>query len=327
MPETTITTSSEITFADRWDHFLTRWGYKRGAHRVEPGLYALGKPDAESPVYVTANYTLSFDALRSSLVGMDGYILVLDTKGINVWCAAGKGTFGTDELVNRIEVTGLKEVVNHRIVILPQLGGPGVAAHEVKKRSKFRVEYGPVRAKDLPEYMKTRQATPEMRRVTFNLVERLVLIPVDITHYFLRTLVVVVVLGFLAGWVVSLAAVTSVLAGLVLFPILLPWIPTRDFSSQGFLLGGLAAIPFAACILGSASSLPVWMNFAWAGVYLLCMPPVTAYLSLNFTGSSTFSSKTGVEREMKKYIRIMAWMFGVGAVLLIGLTIFRWIAL
>ncbi|MCJ7626558.1 MAG: hypothetical protein MUO76_23955 [Anaerolineaceae bacterium] len=328
MPETNILpTSSEITRADRWDHFLTRWGYKRGAHRVEPGLYALGKPEADSPVYVTANYALSFDALRSSLAGMDGYILVLDTKGVNVWCAAGKGSFGTDELVNRIKVTGLKEVVNHRIVILPQLGGPGVAAHEVKKRSKFRVEYGPVRAKDLPEYMKTRQATPEMRRVTFNMMERLVLIPVEISHYFLWILVGMVVLGLLSGWLTALAAAASVFAGIVLFPLLLPWIPTRDFSSQGFLLGGLVAIPFAAYILSGASTMPVWMNYAWAGVYLLCIPSVTSYLSLNFTGSTTFASKTGVEREMKIYIRIIAGMFGIGSLLLIGLTLFRWIAL
>jgi CO dehydrogenase/acetyl-CoA synthase gamma subunit (corrinoid Fe-S protein) len=70
---------------------------------------------------------------------------VLDTQGINVWCAAGKGTFGTDELVHRIEATQLHDVVRHRVLILPQLGAPGVAAHDVKKRSGFTIEYGPVR--------------------------------------------------------------------------------------------------------------------------------------------------------------------------------------
>ena len=93
------TTTSAITWANRWDHFLARWAINRGGHRVAPGLYALGNPTADSPVFVSANYTLSFDALREALAGMAGYILVLDTQGINVWCAAGKGTFGTDELV------------------------------------------------------------------------------------------------------------------------------------------------------------------------------------------------------------------------------------
>ena len=88
---------------------------------------------------------MSFDRLRSALGGLDAWILVLDTKGVNVWCAAGKGTFGTDELVGRAESCRLAEVVAHRTLIVPQLGAPGVAAHEVRQRSGFRVLYGPVR--------------------------------------------------------------------------------------------------------------------------------------------------------------------------------------
>jgi len=86
----TRTVDSTITFANRLDHFLARWGINRNGHRVDPGLYRLGNPTTESPVFASANYTLSFDALRSALAGYDAYILVLDTKGINVWCAAGK---------------------------------------------------------------------------------------------------------------------------------------------------------------------------------------------------------------------------------------------
>src|SRR5512134_2350477 len=185
-----LPTRSRLTAADRWDHFLVRIGYRRGEHRVEPGLYLLGNPTPDSPVFVTANYTLSFDALRSALKGIDGYILVLDTQGVNVWCAAGKGTFGTDELVRQIEATRLHEVVRHRVLILPQLGAPGVAAHEVKQRAQFKVEYGPVRAEDLPEYLKTRKATPEMRRVGFTLKDRFVLIPVEFVAVLLPLLAV-----------------------------------------------------------------------------------------------------------------------------------------
>src|SRR5512139_2421408 len=134
-------TTSRLTLADHWDHLLARWAVKRMEHRVEPGLYSLGSPTPDSPVLVTANYTLSFDALRSSLKGIDSYILVLDTQGVNVWCAAGIGTFGTQELIKRIEATRLQEVVRQRVLILPQLGAPGVAAHEIKQRTHFKVEY------------------------------------------------------------------------------------------------------------------------------------------------------------------------------------------
>jgi CO dehydrogenase/acetyl-CoA synthase delta subunit len=194
-------TTGSLTAANHWDHFLARCRVNRSGHRVEPGLYALGNPTPDSPVFVTANYTLSFDALRSSLPGRDAYILVLDTQGINVWCAAGKGTFGTDDLVGRIEATALRDIVHHRTLTLPQLGAPGVAGHEVKKRTGFKVEYGPVRAADLPEYLTTGEATPDMRRVRFTLRDRLTLIPVELVGGVLLLLVAAGV-GYLLGGLV-----------------------------------------------------------------------------------------------------------------------------
>ena len=99
--------SSELEWRDRWGTIKARWGVGRMDYSIDPGLYALGNPDRESSVLVTANYKMSFDELRCALPGRDFWILVLDTKGINVWCAAGKGTFGTKELVMRIEASGL----------------------------------------------------------------------------------------------------------------------------------------------------------------------------------------------------------------------------
>jgi CO dehydrogenase/acetyl-CoA synthase gamma subunit (corrinoid Fe-S protein) len=124
---------------------MVRWGIKRDNYRVNPGLYAIGSPGPESNVFVTANYKLTFDNLRKNLSGMDGWILVLDTKGVNVWCAAGKGTFGTKELVSRIRLVSLEKIVNHKRLILPQMGATGVAAHKVKEETGFNVHYGPVR--------------------------------------------------------------------------------------------------------------------------------------------------------------------------------------
>ncbi|MFC1620575.1 mercury methylation corrinoid protein HgcA, partial [Candidatus Neomarinimicrobiota bacterium] len=82
--------ATRLAWFDRWGHFKVRFGFGRNRFRVVPGLYTIGKPDADSPVFVSANYRLSFDVLRSALHGHDGYMLVLDTRGINVWCAAGK---------------------------------------------------------------------------------------------------------------------------------------------------------------------------------------------------------------------------------------------
>ncbi|WP_319580297.1 mercury methylation corrinoid protein HgcA [uncultured Methanospirillum sp.] len=319
---TVKSTDSIITLTNRIDHILARWGYKRSDHRVQPGLYTLGTPNTDSPVFASANYTLSFDILRSSLKGHDAYILVLDTKGINVWCAAGKGTFGTDELVRRIESTGLSEIVSHRKIIVPQLGAPGVSAPEVQRRSGFRVVYGPVRAADLPEFLKTGTATQDMRRVRFTAYDRLVLTPVELVQVILPGIIATVALWFLAGPVASLAVFTAVITGTILFPVLLPIIPTKDFSTKGLILGMLVAIPFVLTYL-SVQTLPGWAQVAGAVVPLLVIPPVVAYLALNFTGSTTYTSRTGVKKEIFRYIPVMVGLAGTGVVIGVALGVFR----
>jgi len=305
------TTTSIITSANRLDHFLARWGANRMGHRVEPGLYRLGNPTPDSEVFASANYTLSFDALRSALNCRNAWILVLDTKGINVWCAAGKGTFGTDELIRRIETTGLAGIVRHRKIILPQLGAPGVAWPEVVRRSGFTVEYGPLRARDLPAYLTTHSATAEMRKVRFPLRDRLVLIPIELVHVALPAIISAIALFYLAGPTSALAAIAAVFAGTVLFPALLPFIPTRDFSTKGFILGTIVAIPFAVSF-STEPVLPFWAKILAVTAPLLIMPAVTAYLALNFTGSTTSTSRTGVKKEIFRYVPVMALMAGSG---------------
>jgi hypothetical protein len=290
--------------------------------RVEPGIYRLGNPTADSPVFASANYALSFDAVRLALAGFDAYILVLDTKGINVWCAAGKGTFGTGELVNRIEKNRLADIVTHRKIIVPQLGAPGISAHEVQHRSGFKVEFGPVRARDLPDYIKAGKATPEMRRVEFPVQDRIVLAPIEVVHVALPAIIIATVLWILAGPVAALAAIAAVVTGTILFPVLLPFIPTKDFSTKGLLLGGLIAIPFAV-VFASAPALPGWAALIAALTPLLIMPAVTAYLALNFTGSTTFTSRTGVKKEIFRYVSVMAFMAISGVILGIVLGVTR----
>ncbi|MBF0635105.1 MAG: carbon monoxide dehydrogenase [Nitrospinae bacterium] len=321
---TVTDTTSQISFQNRWDHFLARVGLDRYGHLVVPGLYRLGSPSQDSPVFVTANYTLSFDVLRSSLDGINAYILVLDTKGVNVWCAAGKGTFGTDELVDRVEKTHLKEIVNHRKLIVPQLGAVGVAAHIVKKRSGFSVEYGPVRASDIPDYMRIGAVTKEMRRVTFTLLERLAVAPVEVKNYMAPMAASVLVMYLAGGFSAAVAAMSAFIAGILLFPTLLPWLPSSNFSVKGFALGGAVAIPFAVFALFGDGG---WIqNAGWAMFYMLAMPPVTAFLALNFTGSTTFTSVSGVKREIEDYTPIMKKSFGVGMAMMIATILLKWMA-
>jgi acetyl-CoA decarbonylase/synthase complex subunit gamma len=300
-------------------------------YTVEPGLYALGKPHEQSPVLVSANYKMSFDRLREALPGHDAWILVLDTKGINVWCAAGKGTFGTTELVSRIDSTGLSRVVTHRALILPQLAGPGVAAHQVKKLSGFKVIYGPIRAKDLPAFLEAGlKATPEMRFKTFPIWERVVLIPVELVSALKAAVIIFPVLFIISGllgpndfWANILnhglfavpAILTAILAGAVFTPLFLPWLPGRAFSLKSVTIGLVAA----AVLLASR-----WGDLvAWAGrlegmAWVLLTLAATAYLAMNFTGSSTYTSLSGVRKEMRWALPLQ-----IGASI-VGLGLWMW---
>jgi hypothetical protein len=312
--------------ADRVGGYKVRWGIGRYDYTVDPGLYAVGAPDDRSPVLVSANYKLSFDALRRELTGRDAWILVLDTRGINVWCAAGKGTFGTDEVVRRIEAAQLTFVVSHNVVVVPQLGAPGVRAPEVRRRTRFRVVYGPVRAQDLPAFLDAgMQATPEMRRVRFTTRDRLVLVPVEAVNVLWITLAVAAGAALTGGigpgvYSVSRAlerapigiagALAAMLAGAVFTPLLLPWIPCRMFAVKGGLVGLLAALLIDLAFWGAG--LP--LSLAAAGVFAVTG---ASFAAMNFTGTSTFTSLHGVEREMRL---TMPWQV-VGAVLAAGLWI------
>ena len=248
----------KIARGDRLGTWRVRWGFGRDDYRVTPGLYALGTPNGAAPVLVTANYKLTFDQLRSSLDDLDAWLLVVDTRGINVWCAAGKGTSCAEEVAWVVLETRLAEIADHRRLVLPQLSAPGVAAHKVKEACGFRAIFGPVRAADLPAFLAAEmKAEPEMRAVTFDLRERAVLTPVELAVAWDRRLALAYA-GVLAvsavardgvslsraarrGGPVITAAWLALLAGGAATPLALPWLPGRAFSLKGAVAGGVAA--------------------------------------------------------------------------------------
>jgi acetyl-CoA decarbonylase/synthase complex subunit gamma len=319
--------SAQLTRADRWGTIKTRLGVGRMEYLVEPGLYALGEPGPDSPVLVTANYKLTFDRLRSALPGRDAWIMVVDTHGINVWCAAGKRTFSTDEVLSRIESTRLAEIVSHCRIILPQLCAPGVAGWLVTKNSGFRAEFGPIRAEDLPAYL-DRGVSADMRRKTFDLAERTVLIPVELVQGAKATLIAAGVLLFLSGWGgqggnwaqvwtagarAAAGVILALMCGAVLTPLLLPWLPGRAFSIKGLVAALVPAAALAGSILIKAEN-QVWAGRLEALAWLVLVPSLSAFWAMNFTGASTFTSLSGVRREMRRAVpvQVAGMILGLG---------------
>jgi len=302
---------------DRWGMIRSRISAFRMAYTVEPGIYAVGTPTKDSEVFVTANYKLTFDILRRSLTQIDAWVLVLDTKSINVWCAAGKGTFGTDELVYRIGAVKLDSVVEHRRIILPQLGAVGVSVSEVQKRTGFRVHFGPVDARDIPAYLAMgRKKTKEMSTMRFNILDRLVLTPMEINpamkKYPWFALAVLVLFGlqpsgilFSSIWhtcvTFLLLGLLAVLAGAFVTPVLLPFVPFRSFAVKGWIVG-MAAVAGAVLIF---DPVPLHNILLLASVYVF-FPALSSYIALQFTGSTTFTGMSGVKKELKIGIPLYA---------------------
>lgn len=324
-PHKITSVTTELNRHDLLGAIKVRLGIGRNDYRVSPGLYALGSPNDASPVLVTANYKLTFDSLRKELTGQSLWILVLDTKGVNVWCAAGKGTFGTAELIRRVYETKLHQAVSHRKLILPQLGAPGVAAHEVMKSTGFKVVYGPIKAADIPAFLENNmQATKQMRQVEFTLSDRIAVIPVEFNYVF-KLLPALFAFFFVFNLIapggfnltqVLFQSVVNLIPYIIAFAlgtigiaILLPYIPFRSFALKGALLGIVWALIFSQhhhVFMFPESNLIITANF-------LILTAITSFFALNFTGSTTYTSISGVQKETLYSIPVM------GAAVLLGL--------
>ena len=304
-----------------------RLGINRDQYKIAPGLYCVGSPGPESPVLVTANYKLTFDTLRRQLNSLGTWILVIDTRAINVWCAAGKALFSTREVVHRVNQTRLSKVVNHHKIILPQLAATGVSAASVKKESGFEVLWGPIQARDIQQYIADGyKADNRMRRVTFTMWERIVLVPVELSHLPKPTLWILLAAFLLSGigssffsfndaWfrgsMVLAAYIAGILAGAVAAPILLPWIPGRAFALKGTLTGIFAGLAVVAVY----NSRLIWMETA---ALVLITVAISSFLAMNFTGSTPYTSPSGVEKEMRRALPIQATAAMVAIVAWVG---------
>jgi hypothetical protein len=350
--------STKLAWRDHLGTIAVRWSINRNNYKVTPGLYAVGNPTDQSDVFVTANYKLSFDHVRKNLDGINAWILVLDTKGVNVWCAAGKGTFSTKELVYRIKVTSLDRIVSHRKLIVPQLGATGISAHEVKQQTSitepsvvkpqavnftslgansfnaaefrknpgFNVVYGPIKASDIKPFLNNNyKATKEMRKVTFTFTDRIKLIPVDFVYGKYKLLIAFALLFFLSGinksgisfqqainiglqsiFNIFLAYVT----GVVITPMLLPYIPARSFALKGFIMGIITSV--VLLLLNKLGT-----NYFEILSWFLIISGISSFVAMNFTGSSTFTSLSGVKKEMKIAIPLQIAFSVIGLILFV----------
>jgi NAD-dependent dihydropyrimidine dehydrogenase PreA subunit len=171
--------------------YLVRWL----PHSTPTGLFPVGKPDANSPVLITVNFTLTVKRVRRALVKKDVWLLVAHSKGINVWCAAAGGIFTESSIIDAIKISRLSEKVSHREVILPPLSAPGVDRESIKQLTGFSCRFGPVYARDIPAYLNAgKNKSDDMRCFDFGLRHRLdMFLPMNFPVYLLVAVILAAV--------------------------------------------------------------------------------------------------------------------------------------
>jgi NAD-dependent dihydropyrimidine dehydrogenase PreA subunit len=180
------------------------------------------------------------------LAETDAYLLIANSKGINVWWAATGGFFTNHNVISALKTSGIEERVDHRNVILPQLAATGVESTIINKKAGWKVIWGPVYAKDVPLFINnTRKKTPEMRMVEFPLMQR---IEMAVAWAFPFSIVLAIIIFFFWNeavfpliflvWAVSFSIFIS-------FPAYSQWLPSHgkrigsiffDFGRGGFQL-------------------------------------------------------------------------------------------
>ncbi len=257
------------------------------------GLYRLGNPGRQSPVFITGNFHLTVLYVKRELGNIDAFLLVANSRGINVWCAAAGGHLTNHSVISVLKTSGIGKLVDHRIAILPQLAATGVEANVIRQRTGWQAVWGPVYATDIPRFLKYNlQKTPEMRIVRFPLGQRVEMavawaFPVSLILSLVLALfrpAIVLPLVFLA-WSMSLAL-------FVAFPLysrLLRSERKRKTSQAfGFEHGGLQILLFGATIAILAlcgllaGTLSLRFMIGWSVAALI----IVVVLTIDLTGST-----------------------------------------
>jgi NAD-dependent dihydropyrimidine dehydrogenase PreA subunit len=271
------------------------------------GLIEIGRPGRAAPVLLTCNFRLTVERVKRALEGVDAYLLVANSRGVNVWCAATGGLLSNHDVVSVLKTSGIAERVDHRKVILPQLAATGIEGPYVRRKTGWDVVWGPVEAASIPDFLRAGgQTTAAMRKVGFGWRRRL---EMAVAWAFpISTIGALLVLPFWSGIAVPLIALVWSLS--VLLFLSFPLYQRRlagaeqgvgfsffDFGPRGasllLWLASVLAIVGISVVRGDFSWTLVWQ---WGGIALV----VLAILGLDLTGSTpNFKSGLHEDRQLR----------------------------
>lgn len=269
------------------------------------GLIKIGNPGKDSPVFLTCNYHLTVQRVKRALKGMDAFLLVANSRGINVWCASGGGHLTNHDVVSVLKTSGIEDLVDQKKIILPQLAASGVEAKVIKQKTGWKVIWGPVYAKDIPLFLKNKlKKTREMREVTFPCSQRL---EMAVAWAFPMSVVFsAVMIPFWRGGILPLVFLVWGLSLLIFvsFPIYSTLLISKEkrigFIFFNFGRGGFQLLLWMGTILGFVVYSILIKDFSWGFIFRwgFVSLVVVLVLSLDLAGSTPIY-KSGLHEERR----------------------------
>lgn len=123
--------------------------------QVQPGLYEIGEPTADSPLYVTTNFSITYFAVANEISGsgVPGWLLVADAEGMSVLTAWAAGKFDAVRIAKAVKENGVAAKLNHKKLVIP--GHVSVLLGEIEEElPDWKILVGPREAVDIPGYTK-----------------------------------------------------------------------------------------------------------------------------------------------------------------------------
>ena len=125
--------------------------------QVEPKVYAVGEPKADSPVFVTTNFSLTYFIVSGEIEnsGTSAWLVVPECEGMSVLTAWAAGKFSGASIGKFIKSIGLEDQVTTREIVIP--GYVAQISGELEENLPgWKVLVGPQEAGDLESFVKAR---------------------------------------------------------------------------------------------------------------------------------------------------------------------------
>ena len=119
------------------------------------GIYEINNPDANSPVLITSNFSLTYFIVSGEIESsrVPCWLLIKDAEGLSVLTAWAAGKFVADAIAPFVKKCGIAEKVNHRKIIIP--GAVATISGDLDEElPEWEVQIGPREGAHIAPFLK-----------------------------------------------------------------------------------------------------------------------------------------------------------------------------